>query len=117
MKNAVLMRVVHGARDLRHQLRCLPNRHWRVSDHFVKLAALDQLHAEVALAIALAHLVDRNDARMLEVSGGFGFPAEALQMSFRGPRAAANHFKRDAPIETLLMGSINYRLTAPADFL
>ena len=88
-----------------------------MSDYFVKLAAFDELHAEVALAIALADFVDGNNAWMFETGGGFGFPAKALQMRFGGPGAQANHFKRDGAIETFLMGAINYALTAPADFL
>jgi hypothetical protein len=42
-------------------------------DYFVKLAAFDKLHAEVALAIALTDLVDWDDARMVEARSSFGF--------------------------------------------
>ena len=47
-------------------------------DYFVKLAALDQLHAEVAVAIALADFVDRDDAWMFKTGGGFGFATKTL---------------------------------------
>ena len=86
-------------------------------DYFVELAAFDELHAEVALAIALADFVDGNNAWMFEVGSGFRFPAKTLQMRFGGPGTEADHFKRDSAIETFLMGTINNALTASADFL
>ena len=54
-------------------------------DHFVKLAAFDELHAEVAGAIALADFVNGNDAWMFETGGGFRFPAKALQSALCSP--------------------------------
>jgi hypothetical protein len=54
---------------------------------------------------------------MIEAGRGFCFPAKALEMCFGGPRAKADHFKRDSAIETFLMGAINHALTAPANFL
>ena len=86
-------------------------------DYFVKLAAFDELHAEVAGAIALADFVDGDDARMIEAGSGFGFAAKTLQVRFGGPLAEANHFKRDGAIETFLPGAINHALTAATDFL
>ena len=62
MQNAVFMRVMHCARHLRDEFRRLPERHRRVCYYFVKLAAFDELHAEVAVAITLAYLVDGDDA-------------------------------------------------------
>ena len=47
-------------------------------DYFVKLAPLDELHAEVALAILLADLVNWNNAWMFQAGGSFRFPAETL---------------------------------------
>ena len=65
MQNAVFVRVMHGAGYLRDKFRRLPDRHRRASDYFVKLAAFDELHAEIARAIALTDFVDRNDTGML----------------------------------------------------
>ena len=87
------------------------------SDYFVKLAAFDELHAEVALAIALADLVNGNNAWMFEAGSSFRFPAKALQMCFGRPRAQTNYFERDGAIETFLMSAINYALTAATNFL
>ena len=77
MENAVFMRVMHGARHLCDEFHRLPDGHRRVFNHFVKLTAFDELHAEVALPIALAHLVDWDDARMIEARSGFCFQDES----------------------------------------
>ena len=61
-------------------------------DYFVKLAAFDELHAEVAGAIALADFVDRNDTGMLQTGCGFCFQAKAFQMRFARPLTKANDF-------------------------
>jgi hypothetical protein len=61
--------------------------------------------------------MDWNDKWMIEAGSCFRFPAKALQMRFGGPGAKANDFKGDGAIETFLMGTINYALTAPAYFL
>ena len=92
MKNPVLMRVMNGASYLCDQFRRLPDRHRLAPDYFVKLAAFDEFHAEVAGAIALAHLVDGNDARMIETGGSFGFPAKTFQVRFARPLTKANDF-------------------------
>jgi len=111
MQNAVLMRVMHSARYFRNEFHRAPDRHRLALHHFVKLAAFDQLHAEVALAIALADFVDGNNAWMFQAGCSFCFPAKTLQMRFGGPRAEADYFERDGAIETFLMGAIDYALT------
>src|SRR5882672_1792544 len=108
---------MNSASQLRDQFHCTANRHRLALDHFVKLAALDEIHAEIAATIALAHFVDWNDAWMLKAGCGFSFATKALQMCVRSPRAQADHFERDGAIETFLMGAINYTLTAPANLL
>ncbi len=57
------------------------------SDYFVKLAAFDEFHAEVACAFALADLVDGNNAWMFEAGSSFRLPAKTLQVRFGRPRA------------------------------
>ena len=56
----------------------LPDRHRLAPDYFIKLAALNEVHAEVAVTIALADLVDWDNAGMLESGGCFRFATEAL---------------------------------------
>ena len=90
MEDAVLMRVVHGASHLRDQFHRLPDRHRRLFNYFVKLAAFDKLHAEVALAITLANFVDWNNARMLQACCRFCFAAETFHVRFARPLAKAD---------------------------
>src|SRR5712691_1492884 len=92
MQNAVFMRVMNRSGYLCDQFRRLPDRHRRLPDYFIKLAAFDELHAEIAAAITLAHLVNRDDARMIEARCGFRFPAEALQVCFGRPLTKTDDF-------------------------
>ena len=66
--------------------------HRRVFNHFVKLTAFDKLHAEVALPIALANLVNGDDACMIEAGSSFCFQTKALEVRFSGPLPKANDF-------------------------
>jgi hypothetical protein len=92
MNDSMLVRVVDSARHFGHYFRRLPHRHWRTAYHFIKLAALDELHAEVAGAVTLAHFVDGNDARVIEARGGCRFPAKALQVRSTGPLTNPKNF-------------------------
>src|SRR4029077_1165483 len=73
MQNTVFMRVVNGARHPGDEFPRPPGRNRRVFNYLVKLAAFDKLHAEVALAIALADLINWDDARVSEARGSFAF--------------------------------------------
>src|SRR5580765_7364163 len=92
MQNAVFMRVMNGASHLCNELHRLPNRNRRVFNYLIKLATFDKLHAEVALPIALAHLVNWDDAFMIEARSSFCFQAKALEVRFGGPLPKANDF-------------------------
>src|SRR4030095_11717450 len=85
MENSMFMRVMNSAGDSCDEFRCLPDRHRRPPNDFVKLTSFNKLHAEVARAIALADFVDRNDPGMLQSRRGFCFKTKALQMSFASP--------------------------------
>ena len=78
MQNSVLVRVMHGAGDLRDQFRGLADRHRRAFYDLVKLSAFHELHAEVAGAVALADFVDWNDPGMLQLRCRFGLQTKAL---------------------------------------
>jgi hypothetical protein len=56
-----------------------------VFHYLVKLTAFNKLHAEVALTIALAYLIDRHDARVIEARRGFCFRSKPLEVRLRGP--------------------------------
>src|SRR5262249_53148381 len=92
VQDAVFMRVVNRTRQFRDEFRCMSSRDRRALCHVIELSAVDELHAEVAGTLALAHFVNGNDAWMIQVRGRFGFPAKALQMRLRGPLPKANDF-------------------------
>ena len=110
------MRVMYSARHIRDEFRRLSDRQRRTPDYFVKLTALDELHAEVAGAIALADVVDRDDARIIKTCSGFCFPAKALQVVFARPLTQRDHLQRDDAIEIFLPGTVHHALAAPTDF-
>ena len=64
MHNSVLVGVMHGTRNF-----AISSTAWRIDiaspDYFVELAAFDEFHAEVALTVALAHFVNRDNAWMI----------------------------------------------------
>src|SRR5204863_6665385 len=92
MEDAVFMRVMDGSSDVRDQFHRLPDRHRRLFNYFVKLATFDELHAEVALAIALSNFMDRNDTGMLQTSCRFRFEPKAFQVGFARPLTQVNDF-------------------------
>src|SRR5262249_28977122 len=53
-------------------------------------AAVDELHAEVALAVVFAHLVDGDDAGVVEPGDGLGLVPEATQFGVVGQDAGAD---------------------------
>ena len=71
------MGVVDRLGDLDHQLGRLAGRQRPVGQPLRQALPLDEAHAEVVLALVLADLVDRHDARVVEVGGGLGLDVEA----------------------------------------
>ena len=88
----MLVRVMDSARHFGDYFRCLPHGHRRTAYHFIQLAAFDELHAEVAGTITLAHFVDGNDARVIKTRRGSGFPAKTLQVRSAGPLSKPKNF-------------------------
>ncbi|HEY4273635.1 MAG TPA: hypothetical protein VGM65_16665 [Candidatus Udaeobacter sp.] len=115
MKNSMFMRVMDRSRHLRNEFYRGPNRHRLAASHFVELA-VNELHAEVARAIALTNFVDRNDTGMLQPGGSLCFKAKALQVGFARPLTKANYFQGNSTVETLLSRAKYHALTASPDF-
>src|SRR5262245_9961514 len=92
MQNTVFMRVMHRACYFCDKFQGLPDRDRCVFNYLVKLTAFDQLHAEVALTIALAHLVDGHNAWMIKACGGFCFQTKAPKVRWRSPLTESNDF-------------------------
>jgi hypothetical protein len=92
VQDAVFMRVMHGARQLRDEFRCTASRYRSAFCHFIELPAVDEFHAEVARTLAFAHIVNRNNAWMIQVGCRLGFPTKAFEMRLGGPLPKANDF-------------------------
>src|SRR5690349_24807865 len=92
MQNTVLMGVMNGPRYLCDELDPLPDRYRRVFNYFIKLAALDKLHAEVALVVTFAHLVDWDDAWVVKTPSSFCFQSETLEVRAGRPSSHPDHF-------------------------
>ena len=65
MQNAVLVGIMNRARQLCDEFRRATNRYRLAPDHFVQLAAFDQIHAKVATTVAFADFVNWNDGWMV----------------------------------------------------
>src|SRR6478735_5666175 len=117
MQNAVFMCIMDGACDLCDEFHRMRDGHRRVFNHFVKLTSFDKLHAEVALPIALAHLVNGDDACMIEARSSFCFQAKALEVRFGGPLPKANDFQCDCAVKALLPRAKHDTLTAASVLL
>src|ERR1051326_8851933 len=115
MEDAVLVCVVHNARYLSDEFHRVTDRHRLAASYLIKLAAFNELHAEVAGAIALAHFVDGNNPRVIEACGSFRFASKTLQVRFCGPMAQTNHLQRHCAVQTFLPGAIHHTLTATTD--
>ena len=65
-----------------------------LADYLGEAAALDELHAEIMLAVLGADLVDGQDVRVIEVGGGLGLGAKAAHVGGRSQVPRQNHFER-----------------------
>src|SRR5215470_1067510 len=90
VQDAVFMRIVNRTRQFRDEFRCVASRDRRALCHFIELSAVDELHAEVARTLAFAHVVNGNDAWMIQVGGRLGLPTKALYMRLCRPFAKTN---------------------------
>ena len=90
--------------DPADQLGRLPGGQRAVGQALGEALALDEAHREIMLALVLADLVDRHDARMVEVGGGLGLGVEPLDVGLVGELAGEDHLERDRPVEAHLPG-------------
>ena len=117
VEDAALVGVVDGPCDRRHQ----PCRGARISAESLDLrgqvAAVDELHAEVVVAVVLADFVDRHDVRVVEVRGGLGLEPEALQVVGSGEAAGTHHLEREHAVQAHLAGLVDDSHTPLGDDL
>src|SRR6266581_5621474 len=116
MQDVVLVRVLHRACQLNNQFHCRSDRHRLTLEHRIELSAFDQAHAEVASAIALADLINWNDAGMIQSGGRFRFATEPFYVRFRGPMTQGDYLQCHDAVKTFLPDTVNHALAAPTDF-
>src|SRR5262245_59616765 len=80
-------------------------------------AALDEVHGEIELSLMLADLVDGDNVRVLEVSGGTGLGVKALQVLLAGELPRKDHLEGDHAIKADLARSENNAHPAAGDFI
>src|SRR6266536_65494 len=85
VQDAVFVRMMNRARQFGDAFRRSASRNGLALGHFIESSAIDELHAEVAGTLALAHFVNGNDARMVQAGGRLGFLMETPQVGFGGP--------------------------------
>ena len=86
MEDAAGVGVVHRLGRLGHEPRGGPGVVAGSEPERRQAAAVDQLHAEVVLALVLADLVDRDDAGVVEQGDGLGLVAEPPQFGVASQR-------------------------------
>src|SRR6266566_3122337 len=79
---------------------------------FIEPTALDEFHAEIARAVALADFVDRNNLRMFQTRCCLRFVPKTLQVRRARPLAEPDHLERDGAIKAFLPRAINHALSA-----
>ena len=117
VQDAALVRVLHGPRQARDDFRRASQRNDFPPNEMIEVAAFLQLHAEVARAVALADLINRDDAWVLQAGGRFGLAPKALQMRFGRPMSERDHLQGNDPVQTLLARAIDNSLAAATNFL
>ncbi len=117
MQNPALVGVMDGPGDGRHQPRGRAQVARVTLDVRGQIAAVDELHAEIVLALVFADLVDWHDVGMVEVGGGFGFEAKTLEVGGRGQTPGANHLERQHAVQAELPGLVHNAHASLGDHL
>ena len=79
-------------------------------------AALDQLHAEVVLALVLADLVDRHDVRVIAAcAAASASMRNRCDLGRRGELARQDHLERHRAVEADLPGPVDHAHAAAGD--
>ena len=88
-----------------------------LADERCKISSFDVLHREKVLTVLLADFINRDDVRMAEISGCFGFGAKTLHKLRVCELAVQEHFDRDGAIERNLPRLVNHSHATALYFL
>ena len=107
MEDAAHVGVLDGFGRLDHQghgrAEIVPERGELIGE----VAPLDELHAEIALAVVLADFVNRDDAGVVEQRDGLGLVLEPAQVGVVGQHAGLDHLEGDGSVEADLPGLVD----------
>ena len=99
VQDAPLVGVVHRLGRLGHQPRRGPRVVAVAVEPAGQAAAGDQLHAEVALAVVLADLVDRHDVGVVQRRDRLGLVLEPPELGVAGQNAGPDHLQGDRAVQ------------------
>lgn len=103
------MKVRQAAEDVSiAQSNRLPLRQWLFLDDFRQAGAFDQIHREVMQAIDLAYAMHAYDARVLQFSGRFGFPAKPFNVRSSGKFAGADRLEGYVAFQSGVPSLVNH---------
>ena len=78
---------------------------------------LDEAHREIMLALVLADLEDRHDARMVEVGRRLGLDVEPPHVGLGRELAGKDHLECDRPVQADLPRPVHHAHAAACDLL
>jgi hypothetical protein len=115
VEDAAHVRMMHCFGRRRHQARRGAGVVAILPQPAGQAAAGDQLHAEVALPLVLAHLVDRDDVRVVERGDRLSLVLEPPQLVLAGELGGADHLEGDGAVETDLPRLVHQAHAAAAE--
>jgi len=107
MKDAALVRVMHGPSERFHQPCRLLLRLCRTGDFAQQAAAVDVLQGKERPAIIFAHFINLHDVGVLQAGHGFRLGAEAQVRLGVGLKTHKDHFERHQALERTVPGLVD----------
>ena len=117
MQRALLVGVMDGGGDLADVSRRLLGGQRTLANQRRQRLALDIGHGEVVLSFMHADLIDRHDARMLQVGGRLGFHLETADVGLRNQAAVADQLDGDRAVQAELPGLVDHAHAAASQLL
>ena len=117
VEDAALVGMVDGPRYLSQSPGRLPRRVHHPVEPPIEASAVEQSHAEVMVALMLAHLVDRHDVRVVEVGHGLGLDAEPVDIGRAGEPAGQDHLQGHHTVQADLPRLVDDPHPAAGDLL
>ncbi len=109
--------VPHGLGDLKEQLGRTPGRKRPLGQQVAKRPAGDERHRVVVQPLVLAHLVDGDDARVLEPRRRLGLGAESPHVRLGREMGGEDRLECDVAVQSSLPRSEDDPHAAPGDLL